>query len=103
MPKALSFRLPEEGLREIVKAIKHDKQPEVRQRAMGLRLLHEGKSPKEVADLLDVSQPTVYDWHHRWQKEGIEGLTNRPKPGRPVKATDNYVAQLEEAVEQALG
>jgi len=82
MPKALSFQLTEEGLREIVEAIKDDKRPEVRQRAMGLRLLHEGKSPKEVAEFLGVSQPTVYDWHHRWQREGVEGLVNRPKPGQ---------------------
>lgn len=100
MPKALSFQLTEEGLREIVEAIKHAKQAEVRQRAMGLRLLHEGKSPKEVAEFLGVSQPTVYDWHHRWQRQGLEGLANRPKPGRPTKTNESYVAQLEEAVEQ---
>lgn len=100
MPKALHFQLTEEGLRDIVKAIKHDKRPEVRQRAMGLRLLHEGKMPKEVAEFLSVSQPTVYDWHHRWQAGGIEGLANRPKSGRPVKATGSYVAELEKAVEQ---
>src|SRR5512141_3018463 len=100
MPKTLNFQLTEEGLREIVEAIKHDKRPEVRQRAMGLRLLHEGKLPKDVAEFLGVSQPTVYDWHHRWQKEGVEGLANRPKPGRPAKDTDSYVKQVEEAVEQ---
>ena len=100
MPKSLNFQLMEGGLREIVKAIKHDKRPEVRQRAMGLRLLHEGQPPKEVAEFLGVSQPTVYDWHHRWQREGVEGLANRPKPGRPVKATASYVAQLEEALAQ---
>lgn len=100
MPKALSFQLTEAGLREIVKAIKHDKRPEVRQRAMGLRLLHEEKSPKEVAGILAVSQPTVYDWHHRWQREGLAGLANRPKPGRPTKANANYLAVLEETVEQ---
>lgn len=100
MPKQLSFHLTEESVREIVKAIKHDKRPEVRQRAMGLRLLHEGKSPKEVAELLSVSQPTVYDWHHRWQQQGVEGLANRPKSGRPVKANQSYVDVLEQVVEQ---
>jgi transposase len=64
-----------------VEAIKHDQRPEVRQRAMGLRLLHEGKAAKEVAEFLSVSQPTVYDWHHRWQDQGLEGLANRPKSG----------------------
>jgi transposase len=100
MPKALSFQLREAGLREIVAALKRDRRAEVRQRAMGLRLLHEGKSPKELAELLAVSQPTVYDWHHGWQKQGLEGLANRPKSGRPLKATDRSIAQLEEAVEQ---
>jgi putative transposase len=100
MPKNLTFQLTEESLREIVKAIKHDKRPEVRQRAMGLRLLHEGKAPKEVAELLSVSQPTVYDWHHRWQRQGVEGLANRPKSGRPLKANQEYVALLEQVVEQ---
>jgi len=100
MPKQLSFHLTEESVREIVKAIKHDKRPEVRQRAMGLRLLHEGKPPREVAELLSVSQPTVYDWHHRWQQKGIEGLANRPKSGRPVKANQTYVDVLEQIVEQ---
>src|SRR5574339_577571 len=88
MPKKFSSQLTDEGLREITEAIKRDKRPEVRQRAMGLRLLHEGKAPQEVAAFLSVSQPTVYDWHHRWQKAGLEGLANRPKPGRPAKATD---------------
>ena len=100
MPKKLSFHLTDEGLREIAEAIKHAKRPEVRQRAMGLRLLHEGKGPQEVAEFLSVSQPTVYDWHHRWQREGVEGLANRPKSGRPVKANRKYVELLEQVVEQ---
>lgn len=100
MPKKLSYQLTEEGLREIVEAIKHDKRPEVRQRAMGLRLLHEGKAAKAVAEFLSVSQPTVYDWHHRWQGQGVEGLANRPKSGRPMKANQNYVEILEQVVDQ---
>ncbi len=100
MPKKLGFQLTKEGVREIVEAIKHDKRPEVRQRAIGLRLLHEGKAPKEVAEFLSVSPPTVYDWHHRWQDQGLEGLANRPKSGRPMKANQNYVEILEQVVEQ---
>ena len=100
MPKKLSFQLTDAGLREIAEAIKRDKRPEVRQRAMGLRLLHEGKTPKEVAEFLSVSQPTVYDWHHRWQRQGVEGLANRPKSGRRVKANQNYVEILEQVLDQ---
>ena len=67
---------------------------------MSLRLLHEGKPPREVAEMLSVSQPTVYDWHHRWQQQGIEGLANRPISGRPVEANQTYVDVLGQVVEQ---
>jgi len=100
MPKSLTFTRSDEELEEIAKAIKSDKRPEVRQRAMGLRLLHEGHSPQEVADLSSVSSPTVYDWHHRFQDGGVEGLSNRPKSGRPPKTDEAYVALLEKVIEQ---
>lgn len=100
MPKTLDFKLTEADLELVAKGINQDNRPEVRQRAMGLRLLHEGQTPKEVAQLMSVSQPTVYDWHHRWQENKLEGLANRAKSGRPRKADDNYVALLEQLIDQ---
>jgi putative transposase len=100
MPKKLSFHLSAQDLTVIAKAIKHDKRPEVRQRAMGIRLLHEGKTPKMVAEFFSVSQPTVYDWHRRWQSQGVEGLANRPKSGRPLKANQAYTDALKQVIEQ---
>ena len=100
MPKPLNFTLTESDLKIVARAVKSDKRPEVRQRAMGLRLLHEGQTPKEVAEIMAVSQPTVYSWHHRWQENGLEGLANRPKSGRPRKTDCSYVERLEEVIEQ---
>lgn len=100
MPKTLNFTLTENDLEIVARAVKSDKRPEVRQRAMGLRLLHEGQTPKEVAEIMAVSQPTVYDWHHRWQEKGLEGLANCPKSGRPRKADGSYVERLKEVIEQ---
>ncbi len=100
MPKSLNFKLTEADLEVIAKGINKDKRPEVRQRAMGLRLLHEGHPPKEVAQIMTVSQPTVYTWHHRWQENGLEGLANCAKPGRPRKTDTNYVVLLEKVIDQ---
>ena len=100
MPRTLNFTLSESDLELVAKAVKTDKRPEVRQRAMGLRLLHEGHTPKEVAEIMSVSQPVVYDWHHRWQASGLEVLAHRPKSGRPRKAGPSYVARLEAVIEQ---
>ena len=100
MPKTIDFTLTQADLKLVVRAIKSDKRPEVRQRAMGLRLLHEGQSPQEVARFMDVSQPTVYSWHHRWCENKVEGLANRPKSGRPRKADATYLALLEKTIDQ---
>jgi len=100
MTKAINFTLTESALEDIAAGVKADKRPEVRQRAIGLRLLHEGKNSKEVAKIMAVSQPTVYDWYHRWQANGLEGLANRPKTGRPRKTDTNYVELLEKVIEQ---
>lgn len=100
MPKRLNFQLNKTDLETLAQGIKADKRPEVRQRAVGLRLLHEGHKPKEVAQLFSATLPTVYSWHHRWNKAGLEGLANKPRTGRHRKTTESYVSLLEEIIEQ---
>ena len=70
--------------------MRQDKRGEVRQRAMAIRLLHLGQKPSEVAEQQLVSVPTIYNWHKLWREQGIEGLANKPKPGRRAKATEAY-------------
>jgi transposase len=47
-----------------------------------------------------VSVATVYNYVERFQAEGIEGLPNKPIPGRPRKATPEYIQWLEETLER---
>jgi transposase len=42
-----------------------------------------GMSPAEIADLLDYNPATVRRWLHRFTTDGIGGLPDRPRPGRP--------------------
>ena len=42
-----------------------------------------GMSPAEIADLLDYNPATVRRWLHRYTTDGIPGLPDRPRPGRP--------------------
>lgn len=100
MPKARNYHLNEQQLAEIEKAIRHDKRPEVRQRSTVIRLLHLGHKPAEIAKMQAISIPTVYGWFKRWQQNGIEGLANKPKSGRPAKADDAYGQALERVLEQ---
>ena len=63
-----------------------------------IRMLHLGNHPREVANILAVSLPTLYNWHTRWCTDGLEGLVNRPKSGRPRKANEEYCRVLEETI-----
>jgi transposase len=44
---------------------------------------HDGLSVDRIAELADVSGPTVRTWLARYQRSGVEGLRNTPHPGKP--------------------
>jgi transposase len=100
MPKARDYHLTEQELAAVETAIRRDKRPEVRQRCTVIRLLHLGHKPEQIAEMQAVSKPTIYGWIDRWRSGGIEGLANRPKSGRPLKADDAYTVALLEVIER---
>lgn len=67
-------------------------------RRAGLRMLAianamEGMSRREAARLADMSDQALVDAIKRYNAEGIDGLYDKPRSGRPAKMTD---AQREE-------
>jgi transposase len=100
MPKARDYHLSEEELAAIETAIHHDKRPEVRVRCSAIRLLHLGHKPEQVAEMQAVSNPTIYGWIDRWNNGKVEGLANKPKSGRPLKADDEYSLALEDVIDK---
>ena len=99
MPKQLNYQLNETELQQVEQAIITASEPLIRLRAIAIRLLHLGKKPEEVAELLSVSTGTVYNWHGRWRKNGLDGLNYAPRSGRPKLVDENYVARLGEVSE----
>lgn len=53
------------------------------QRLMILAYLKEGKSQAETARLLYISTQKVSAWLKRFRQEGIEGLQDKERSGRP--------------------
>ena len=98
MPKRIDYSLTISELEELEQAIKSDERPKVGQRATGIRMLHLGKKPAEVAELLNVSTGSVYNWHARWRQDGLDGLADLPRSGRPKLATQSYCDALEETL-----
>lgn len=53
-----------------------------RTRCKAILLKSQGKSANEIASILDVSIPSVFNWIKRYGDEGINGLKTRTGRGR---------------------
>lgn len=99
MSRRINFSLTGEQLTELEQAIHRSPYPEVRQRAIAIRMLHLGQPPEQVAELVLVTSNTIYAWHKRWREQGIAGLRDGHRTGRPAKADRAYVQELERVLE----
>src|SRR6478736_3200107 len=54
----------------------------------------DGFAPSAIAEELGTSQPTVRKWRARYVEDGLAGLRNEPRPGRPRSLDDQRVADL---------
>jgi putative transposase len=66
----------------------------VAQRVRIVLLTAEGMAPSVIGEQLGVSQPTIRKWRARYAEEGLAGLRNEPRPGRPRTLDDQRVADL---------
>ena len=82
MPKHNGYTLTDKEVEQIQVAMRSDK-ARVAKRATVLYNLHQGYNVKEVSEIHQISVATVYNYVERFQSEGIEGLPNKPIPGRP--------------------
>lgn len=63
-------------------------------RRIAVKLLQEGKTPREVADFLGVHRRTVERWRNLHRQQGEEGLKVRPSSGRPPRLSPTQEAAV---------
>jgi hypothetical protein len=90
MYRKTSYQVNDEQVNALELPIQHDQRREVVKRATAIRMLHLGYDPEEVAQVQLVGRTTISNGWLRWNANGIEGLANRPKRGRPSKGTTDY-------------
>src|SRR5215472_18709200 len=57
-----------------------------------------GMDRASAARRAGMDRQTLRDWVHRYNEEGIAGLSNRPPPGRSPKLTEGQMAALKAVV-----
>jgi transposase len=68
-------------------------------RMSAMRALCMGFSHDQVAQLFNVSQRSVSRWVAWFNKRGVDGLIDRPRPGRPRKITVEKGAEYRDLIQ----
>lgn len=63
-------------------------------RARMVLMAAEGRPASEIAERVGCSDETAKRWRSRYQREGLDGLRDRPKSGRPLIHDDRKRAKL---------
>jgi len=58
-------------------------------------LVRAGHRPSAVTALFGISRTTLTAWVHRVNREGVQGLLERPRPGRPSQLTPRIRRQVD--------
>lgn len=70
-------------------------------RLHGILLVAQGMSCREVARLLGDAHSTIACWVRRYEDEGLAGLVEGDRPGRPKRMTEEQLAQVAAALRKS--
>lgn len=72
----------------------HDGAYRVAARLHAVALNMEGKTAPEIAEILKVHRTKVCLWFRRWQTDGLDGILEGHRPGRPRRLSEKQCRSL---------
>jgi transposase len=89
------FKLNDEDLKTLKSELKKRNIPMWKHKRMTiLLLLHKGKTYRQIQDVVQCQSPTIFQWKSRYQKQGLKGLVDKTRSGRPKKITAEIEAKV---------
>lgn len=103
MAQKLILPLTAEELLKLEEMIRSHRFDDYRLKARGILAIAGEHKVKAIAQILGMSEKSVYNWAKWWREERFDGLFDGHKGGRPPKLTAELVAYaVEVATAQAL-
>lgn len=68
------------------------------QRVLMIANMLEGMEHEAAARLAGLSRSAAYEWHNRYEEEGVEGLRDRPRLGRQPRVDAATSARFKERI-----
>lgn len=96
--KRLTISNAQQAIIELQEEIRRSKDARYDHRLHAVLLVAQGMSCPEVARLLGDGTRTVQMWIHRFENEGLSGLQDKPRPGRPPTLTREQLSEIGRAL-----
>src|SRR4051794_1522282 len=97
MPAPLPIRTDRDTA-ELRRLARRERDGRVGARLLALANALDGLPRERAARLAGMTGQTLGDWIHRYNEEGVEGLRDRPRPGRPCGLDEGRQATLKALV-----
>src|SRR4029453_15657865 len=86
--RTLKLHFPDDALPTLDTCLKQTKEARVFRRAQAVRDVVTGHRLQTVSATLHFTYSALRKWVHRFAHQGVQGLVDRPRSGRPPKVTD---------------
>ncbi len=80
--------------------IKNEKNLKIKDKARAILLMKKKYKQYEVAEILGVTERTLYNWKTRYEQHGYDGLLDKPIPGRDTFLNDKDMVKLKELLKK---
>ena len=97
--RTLKLHFPNDTLPTLDTFIKQTKEARVFRRAQAVRHVVKGQRLQTVSDTLSFTYSALRKWVHRFASQGVQGLVDRPRSGRPPKMTCELEKHLNRLVD----
>ena len=98
--RTLKLHFPDEALSTLDIFLKKTKKARVFRRAQAVRDVVQGQRLQTVSDTLHFTYSALRKWVYRFADQGVHGLVDRPRSGRPPKVTCALEQHLNRLIDQ---
>src|SRR5882724_11384287 len=98
--RTLKLHFPDDALPTLDTFLKQTKAARVFRRAQAVRHVVKGQRLQTVSDALSFTYSALRKWVYRFANQGVQGLVDRPRSGRPPKVTAELAHHLDRLVDE---
>ena len=99
--RTLKLHFPDDAVPTLDTFLQQTKKARVFRRAQAVREVVQGHRLQTVSDSLHFTYSALRKWVHRFAHQGVQGMVDRPRPGRPPKVTCELAHHLDRLVDHA--